>query len=429
MCFFVLEFCFVDGTLLNIYAFFCRASFQRNKLWLMTQITNYGNISVYDDSFNSKQIRIIKSMQIMSDYYIGLMSGTSLDSIDAVLMEKHPARVCFLYSCSHPLPDKLRQELLELALPGNNEIEKLADVEPAFALESARAVNHLLELANIEASEIKAIGSHGQTIRHRPEKSFTLQIGDPSRIAELTNITVVSDFRRRDMAANGQGAPLVPAFHKAAFASPDENRVIVNIGGISNISILSNQQPVSGFDTGPGNILMDYWCRKHRQTAYDQNGDWAASASFDLKLLNDLLKESYFRQAPPKSTGRELFNGEWLERKLKSYSSLEPEVVQATLCQLTAHCIVAAILDFAPETDAIYISGGGAHNTTLLRAIQAGLQNRKVRKVDELGIGADWVEAVAFAWLAQQTINRQTGSLPEVTGAKGPRILGAIYPA
>lgn len=365
----------------------------------------------------------------MSDYYIGLMSGTSLDSIDAVLVENHRGKVCFLHSCSHPLPDQLRKNLLELALPGTNEIEKLADVEPAFALESARAVNHLLQLANIDSGEIKAIGSHGQTIRHRPEKGFTLQIGDPSRIAELTNITLVSDFRRRDMAAGGQGAPLVPAFHKAVFASPDENRVVVNIGGIANISILSNQHSVSGFDTGPGNMLMDYWCQKHRQTAYDQNGDWAASASFDQRLLDDFLKEKYFQQAPPKSTGRELFNGSWLERKLKPYFYLEPEVVQATLCHLTAGCIITAILDYAPETDAVYISGGGAHNIELVRAIQAGLEHRKVTKVDELGIGADWVEAVAFAWLAQQTLNRQTGSLPEVTGAKGPRILGAIYPA
>ena len=365
----------------------------------------------------------------MGDYYIGLMSGTSLDSIDAVLIENESGTVNTLTSCSHPLPNDLRKKLLELSLPGSNEIELMADAEPAFARESARAVIQLLHIANIEAHKIRAIGSHGQTIRHRPEKGFTLQIGNPSQIAEITGISVVSDFRRRDMAAGGQGAPLVPAFHKAVFSSPDENRVIVNIGGIANISILSNQQPVSGFDTGPGNMLMDYWCQKHLQTAYDQNGDWAASAGFDQRLLDDLLNETYFQQPPPKSTGRELFNGAWLEDKLKQYSSLEPEVVQATLCHLTARGIIAAIIDFAPETNGVYISGGGAHNNTLVGAIQAGLQHQKVMKVDELGIGADWVEAVAFAWLAQQTLNRQTGSLPEVTGAKGPRILGAIYPA
>ena len=365
----------------------------------------------------------------MSDYYIGLMSGTSLDSIDAVLVKNDSGTVNPLFSCSHPLPGDLKGKLLELALPGINEIERMADAEPAFAEESANAVNHLLNVANIGADKIRAIGSHGQTVRHRPEKGFTLQIGNPSQIAELTGITVVSDFRRRDMAAGGQGAPLVPAFHKAVFASSDENRVIVNIGGIANISILSNQQSVSGFDTGPGNMLMDYWCQKHQQTAFDKNGDWAASARFDQRLLDDLLKEKYLHQPPPKSTGRELFNGLWLEDKLLLHSSLEPAVVQATLCRFTAQCIVKAIKEYAPETDAVYISGGGAHNKTLLQIIQSGLDQQKVKVVDELGIGADWVEAVAFAWLAQKTLNRQTGSLPEVTGAKGARILGAIYPA
>lgn len=365
----------------------------------------------------------------MSDYYIGLMSGTSLDSIDAVLIENDAGRVNSLYSSSQPLPADLRDKLLELALPGINEIEKLADAESAFAEESAKAVNHLLEAVGIKAEKIVAIGSHGQTVRHRPEKGFTLQIGNPSLIAELTGITVVSDFRRRDMAAGGQGAPLVPAFHKAVFASPDENRVIVNIGGIANISILSSQQPVSGFDTGPGNMLMDYWCQKHQQTTYDKNGDWAASAGFDHKLLDDLLKEKYLQQPAPKSTGRELFNSRWLEEQLLAHHCLEPSVVQATLCCFTARCIVDAIKKYAPETEAIYISGGGVHNKTLLKIIRSELYQLKVQTVDELGIGADWVEAVAFAWLARQTINRQTGNLPEVTGAKGARILGAIYPA
>ena len=365
----------------------------------------------------------------MSGYYIGLMSGTSLDAIDAVLMESHSGTVNPLFSCSYPLPKALRDQLLSLTLPGDNEIERLADAEPAFAAASASAVNRLLNMAKIHWGKIRAIGSHGQTIRHRPEKGFTLQIGNPSQIAELTGITVISDFRRRDIAAGGQGAPLVPAFHKAVFASPDENRVIVNIGGIANISILSNQQPVSGFDTGPGNMLMDYWCQKHRQTAYDHNGDWAASACFDPGLLDDLLNDDYFRQPSPKSTGRELFNGSWLEDRLLLHSSLEPAVVQATLCRFTARSIVAGINGYAPETEVVYISGGGAHNRTLLQTIQAECNRQKVKVIDELGIGADWVEAVAFAWLAQQTLNRQTGSLPEVTGAKGPRILGAIYPA
>ena len=365
----------------------------------------------------------------MSNYYIGLMSGTSLDGIDAVLVECRADSVKQLHAVSHRLPDELRQQLMDLTLPGNNEIEKLAVAEPFFARESASAVHKLLDSSGYKASDIEAIGSHGQTIRHRPEKGYTLQIGDPSLIAELTDISVVGDFRRRDVAAGGQGAPLVPAFHSAVFSSKGENRVIINVGGISNISVLSNRQPVTGFDTGPGNMLMDYWCMKHQQTPFDIDGTWAASANHDQKLLARLLEDPYFKQLPPKSTGRELFNASWLNAVLKDFPSLEPVVVQATLCQLTASCIADEINQHASETEAVYLCGGGAHNSTLIRNLQGKLPGARVQTTDALNVIVDWVEAVAFAWLAKQTLTGQAVNVPAVTGARGPRILGAIYPA
>ncbi|MGI9277864.1 MAG: anhydro-N-acetylmuramic acid kinase [Endozoicomonas sp.] len=366
----------------------------------------------------------------MSNYYIGLMSGTSLDALDAVLVEcGDDNNIRQLYAVAHNLPRELRQQLVELTLPGDNEIEKLADAEPAFARESAKAVHQLLEVSGFKASEIEPIGSHGQTIRHRPEKGYTLQIGDPSLIAELTGITVVGDFRRRDVAAGGHGAPLVSALHKAVFSSVEENRIALNIGGISNITILSNQQVVSGFDTGPGNVLMDYWCSKHHQSPYDADGTWAASANPDQRLLAEFLKDPYFQLPPPKSTGRELFNPAWLGAILTDFQALEPAVVQATLCEFTARANANDILKHAPETRAVYVCGGGAYNKTLIQKLQGALRSIPVHTTAELGVEPDWVEAVAFAWFAKQALARQPANLPSVTGAKGSRILGAIYQA
>ncbi|AMO55277.1 anhydro-N-acetylmuramic acid kinase [Endozoicomonas montiporae] len=364
----------------------------------------------------------------MKQLFIGLMSGTSLDAIDAVLVEFNHSSCRLLASHSHPLPDKLRQALVELTLPGENEIERLAEAEPAFARESANAVQSLLKVSQHKPDSIIAIGSHGQTIRHRPEKNFTLQIGDPSLIAELTHTTVVADFRRRDMAAGGQGAPLVPAFHQSVFRQTDQHSVIINVGGMANLTILDNQ-PVRGFDTGPGNILMDQWCLYHLDQPYDEKGQWADSARFDQKLLDHFLKEPYFQLTPPKSTGRERFNMDWLNNRLEPFRHLSPAVVQSTLCQLTASTIAHDIQRYAPDCQALYLCGGGAHNLTLIKRIQQLLPDHSLSTTEALGIHPDWVEAAAFAWLARQALENQPGNLPEVTGASHCRILGGIYPA
>ncbi|WP_062263412.1 anhydro-N-acetylmuramic acid kinase [Endozoicomonas arenosclerae] len=368
----------------------------------------------------------------MPEYYIGLMSGTSLDAIDAVLVafEENTSENCHqIQALSHPLPHDLREQLLALTLPGPDEIERMAIAEPAFARESAHAVQLLLEKAGFSATQITATGSHGQTIRHRPEKGFTLQIGDPSLIAELTGIQVVADFRRRDVAAGGQGAPLVPAFHQAVFSDSTHDRVILNIGGMSNISLLhaDPQKPVTGFDTGPGNVLMDYWCQQHLDQPFDECGQWAASGKVDDQLLNAMLKDSYFSEAPPKSTGRERFNPGWLESHLKDFSGLPAENVAATLALLTAKTIALDICQYAPAFKEVLVCGGGASNKHLMKLIENELNPIAVLTTASLGIEPDWVEAVAFAWLAKQTLEGNPGNLPAVTGASGKRILGAIY--
>ena len=365
----------------------------------------------------------------MTEKYIGLMSGTSIDAIDAVLISLDNNKPEILSSHSKPIPDELRRQILALCTSGNNEIEQLAIVDREIAKLSAATVNELLDRCDESANNIRAIGSHGQTIRHMPEAGYTLQIGDPNLIAELTGITVVADFRRRDMAAGGQGAPLVPAFHKAVFTSNTESRVIVNIGGISNISILSTEEkkPVTGFDTGPGNMLMDYWCQKHKGIPFDRSGKWAASGRHNQTLLSAMMTERFFHTPPPKSTGRELFNPEWLTKQLKPFSNLRPEVVQATLCHLTATGIATAIKEYAADTQAVFVCGGGAKNKTLMNILKSQLGGITLSSTHDLGIDPGLVEAVAFAWLARQTLHRASGNLPEVTGAEGLRVLGGIY--
>ena len=359
--------------------------------------------------------------------YIGLMSGTSLDGIDAVLVEFNDSpRLVASYST--PLPISLRQRLFELTTSGNHEIERIAEAEPAFAKVCANATRALLDQCSIQPGQISAIGSHGQTIRHIPEKAYTLQIGDPSLIAELTGITVVADFRRRDIAAGGQGAPLVPAFHQSVFRSPSESRVIANVGGMANLTILDDQ-PVRGFDTGPGNVLMDLWCQRHKNQPYDKDGQWSSSVDHDRELLEALLDDTFFQTAPPKSTGRERFNAQWLEHKLAAFPELSPDTVQSTLCQLTAESIANDVTQYAHQTNAVYLCGGGAHNLSLIKRLEALLPNQTVTTTESLGLHPDWVEAIAFAWLARQSLHHQPGNLPDVTGAKGARILGAIYPA
>ncbi|PJE80940.1 Anhydro-N-acetylmuramic acid kinase [invertebrate metagenome] len=354
-----------------------------------------------------------------------------MDGIDAVLVNFDQTYPIILACHTEALPETLKRSLINLCSSGFHEIRQLAKTEPQLAEHYSRAANNLLQKAGLDKSQVRAIGSHGQTIRHYPGKRFTLQIGDPNIIAERTGITVVADFRRRDMAAGGQGAPLVPAFHKAVFSSLDEHRVILNIGGISNISVLPADPalPVTGFDPGPGNLLLDYWCLQHTGQPYDKNGQWAASASSDLTLLESLLTEPYFHQSPPKSTGRELFNPDWLVDKLNHFSPLPPATVQATLTELTAIAISRAIDTYAANTQALYVCGGGANNTTLMTYLQKHLPQTTIASTTKLGIDPQWVEATAFAWLACQTLRGKPGNLPDVTGASGLRILGGIFPA
>ncbi|MBY4678308.1 anhydro-N-acetylmuramic acid kinase [Marinobacterium arenosum] len=367
-----------------------------------------------------------------ADLYIGLMSGTSLDSIDAVAARFTP-EFELIGHCSCELPEALRDSILQLTQPGDNEIDQLGELDLALGREFAAAANQLIRQLDLNTDQVAAIGSHGQTIRHRPAQQFTLQIGDPNSIAELTGITTIADFRRRDMAAGGQGAPLVPAFHEALFRSAHRNRYIVNIGGMANVTRLpaDRSQPVWGYDTGPGNVLLDSWIQRQQGLGYDHNGQWASQGKPHQPLLTQLLALPYFQQPPPKSTGREQFNQAWLDQHLAGLDAAVVAVdVQATLLELTAHSISDQIrLQPDWQHSEVYLCGGGAHNAVLRQRIQQLLTPAKVTTTEALGLAPDWVEAAAFAWLAYRTQTRKPGSLASVTGAQGDRILGAIYPA
>ncbi len=359
--------------------------------------------------------------------FIGIMSGTSLDGVDVALV-RFKAGACTLQD-SHflPYPTTLKTKLLDLHAPNQNELEAALLLGNALAHLYAEAVNQLLTKTGLQANKIEAIGCHGQTIRHRPELGFTLQIGNAALLAELTGITVVSDFRSRDIAAGGQGAPLVPAFHQAIFGDSTKNRAIVNIGGIANITYLAKNGDVLGFDSGPGNMLIDSWVKLHLNQDYDANGEWAAKGVVLDSLLFNMLAEPYFALPPPKSTGRDLFNDHWLKQHLL-YPHLRPQDVARTLTALTAHSIHDA-LNKCGNVDEVYICGGGARNDCLIASLQALLGKAPIHSTKQLGIDVDWVEAVAFAWLAKQTIDSKPSNLPAVTGARGLRVLGAIYPA
>ncbi len=365
----------------------------------------------------------------MSHIYIGLMSGTSLDGVDAALVEFSGNTPSCIAAHTEPYPTTLRNALLRLCQPDAS-IEQMMELDVQLGEIYAHQVNQLLTTAGIPPHQVEAIGSHGQTICHRPESNHpsTLQIGDPNIIAYRTGITTVADFRRRDMAAGGQGAPLVPAFHQAVFQQNRENRVVVNIGGISNITILPGHatQPVSGFDTGPGNVLLDSWAARHLKRPMDKGGAWAASGKVDTELLTEMLNDPFFRQAPPKSTGREYFNLAWLQALTRT-STLAPADVAATLCKLTASCISAAIHRYAPGTTEIIVCGGGIHNKTLMAQLEKLAAPAKVESSLTHGIDPGWVEAIAFSWLARQTLRHQPGNLPSVTGAEQPVVLGGIY--
>jgi anhydro-N-acetylmuramic acid kinase len=368
-----------------------------------------------------------------SNVYIGLMSGTSLDGVDGVLVELpddgSPMRL--LASGYQAFPESLRSAAMALQQPGADEIHREATLANALAESYAACVTDLLQ-KNPQA-QVRAIGAHGQTIRHRPELGYTRQTNNPSLLAELCSIDVVADFRSRDVAAGGQGAPLVPAFHRAVFGASDECRVVVNIGGISNISILHADGRTTGFDTGPGNVLMDGWINQYLGKTYDDNGDWGRQGVVHPELLAVLCDEEFLRQLPPKSTGRDLFHFEWLKEKLSFFAPLKPVDVQATLCAFTARTLADAILSYASDVSAVYVCGGGAYNLSLMQALADGMQQRgsgaKVASTAQLGVSPSHVEALAFAWLAQRFTQRLPGNLPEVTGAKGLRILGALYPA
>jgi anhydro-N-acetylmuramic acid kinase len=363
-------------------------------------------------------------------HYIGLMSGTSVDGIDAALVSiPLNGQLTLLASHQHPFPAALRDAIQALMQPGPNEIERAGELDVQMGRLFAEAAHALLAKSGVSASSIRAIGSHGQTIRHRPRAAypFSRQIGNPSVVAEETGITTVADFRARDLAAGGQGAPLVPAFHQWFFREPGINRAIVNIGGIANITWLpaADSSAVLGFDTGPGNTLLDQWITRHRNEPYDRDGNWAASGRAQDDLLARLMADDYFAKAPPKSTGREHFNLAWLEQQF--VGQLAPEDIQATLAELTAASIAQDIKSLPKKIDEIYVCGGGHHNRHLLARLRALLPGMPVASTETIGLDPDWVEAAAFAWLAHQTLAGHAGNLPSVTGARHPVLLGGIY--
>ncbi len=355
------------------------------------------------------------------------MSGTSLDGVDAVLVNLGQAKPELLARHYLPFDDALRAELLALHIPSHNELHRSQVVGNQLARLYALSIAPLLLQTGIAAHQISAIGCHGQTVRHCPEHGYTLQIGNAALLAELTGMRVISDFRSRDIAADGQGAPLVPAFHDRVLRHPNIHRVILNIGGISNVTNLSPIAATSGFDCGPGNLLMDAWCKQHQGKSYDENGAWAATGKVLPELLNQMLAEAFFAAAPPKSSGRDLFNMHWLNSKLRGDERAEN--VQATLLELSCVSIAQSIQRYCGGAQEIYLCGGGAHNQTLRNRLTHLLPDSPVQTTNALGVDGDYLEAIAFAWLAQQTLEGKPGNLPLVTGARHPCVLGAIHPA
>jgi len=361
-----------------------------------------------------------------SEIYIGLMSGTSLDGIDAALLElSGPPSLLGAQFLSYP--KSLKTALFALHEPSRGELDRAALVGIELSRLYARAVNRLLKRLGISARSVRAIGCHGQTVRHLPDSGYSLQLGSPAWLAERTGITVVADFRSRDIAAGGQGAPLVPAFHAACFRDVHRHRVIANLGGIANLTNLPRAGSVTGFDTGPGNILLDAWARARFGRDFDRGGRLAARGKSIASLLKALLADPYFRRPPPKSTGRDRFNLRWLRRF--GPGRHDPEDVQATLAELTACSIGNAVARFCPGAEEVYLCGGGVRNVDLVNRLARALGGIAICSTDQLGIHPDWVEAAAFAWLAQRALKGETGSIAEVTGADAARVLGAIYPA
>lgn len=371
-------------------------------------------------------------MRKKTDYYIGLMSGTSIDAIDAVLVtfDKHPFELIATHS--EPIPKEIKDQILNLCYPGTNGIERMGHTDVALGRMFAKTCIELLHKASISPEDVAAIGSHGQTIRHQPNDKlpFTIQIGDPNIITAKTNITTVADFRRRDMALGGQAAPLTPAFHEYALRTKEENRWVVNIGGIANVTQLpaDSSQPVIGFDSGPGNTLLDAWYRLHKDGWFDVDSQWALTGKANQELFETLFSDIYFKLQAPKSTGREYFSIKWLNSYLKEIEQpITPQDIQATLVQLTAHSIVASIAN-GNNNGSIYICGGGAKNANLVQQIKDYAHPLHVDLTNALDIDPEWMEAIAFAWLAKQTLENKPGNIPSVTNASSASVLGAIFP-
>ncbi len=366
--------------------------------------------------------------------YVGLMSGTSVDAIDSALVCCHGEHVELLATREHEIPSRVRQQIADLSHPGADEIERLGPLDRELGRLFAAATLALIDQAAKRPEQVRAIGSHGQTIRHRPPsggsgpRSFTLQLGDPNTIAEATGITTVADFRRRDIAAGGEGAPLAPAFHAAAFARQGVNRAIVNIGGIANASLLEGTELRMGFDTGPGNTLLDHWILRHRGLGFDRDGQWSSTGTVVAPLLAQLMQHPYFAMSGPRSSGKEAFNLGWLDECLRLHQDLEPGDVQATLAELTAATIALAISSAGIDVTEVYVCGGGAHNGDLMRRLQRHLVPAQLASTSAIGMDPDWVEAVTFAWLAHRSLAGLAGNAPAVTGAIGLRVLGGIYP-
>ena len=379
----------------------------------------------------------------MLDYFIGLMSGTSLDGADGVLVDFSGYKPRIMATTSEPFPDSFRAELLALNSPSPNELHRAALAGNALAAVYAKVVVRLIHDAapmGMTASQVQAIGAHGQTVRHQPGRrsadpdgvGYTIQLNAPALLAELTGINVVADFRSRDVAAGGQGAPLVPAFHYGVFGHADEDVAVLNLGGISNLSLLPRADsllPVRGFDCGPGNALMDAWSLQQTGQPFDAGGAWAKSGRLIPALLASLLDEPYFSLPIPKSTGRDLFSLAWLAEKLRPFASERAEDIQNTLTELTVFACVSSLNSYEKKSKQLIVCGGGAFNLYLLQRLQASLPWLRVSTSDLHGLPPLQVEATAFAWLARQMLKRLPGNLPGVTGAAGLRVLGALYPA
>jgi len=372
----------------------------------------------------AKQIEIVQNH---SELYIGIMSGTSLDGIDVVLVDFSTNSPKLLATYFQAYGRKLKDALLDLHHPANDELHQMQLISNELASLYAAATAILLHEANITLDQVRAIGCHGQTIRHCPSQGYTLQLGNAALLAELSGITVVSDFRSRDIAAGGQGAPLVPAFHDRVLRHPSIHRVIVNIGGISNLTNLPPKHHTTGFDCGPGNMLMDAWIALQCGELYDRDGEWAASGQIIPALLQKLRDEPYLHAVPPKSSGRDLFNLAWLNSKLCGDEA--PVDVQATLLAFSSRVISDSIHCFCGGAQEVYLCGGGAHNQALVKYLGISLPNCRIQATDTLGMAVDWLEAIAFAWLAQQRLYGYSVNLVAVTGARHPCTLGAIYSA